>query len=75
MFRQSSAAPAKISDIPIHPLLKNQAQNEHQNNNFHPVLVILSGFYVFSHVILCVTPSNSEKIPGKYRVGVLSCGI
>ena len=52
-----------MSDIPIHPLLKNHAQNEHQNNNFHPVLVILTGFYVFSHVILWVTLC---------RIGVLS---
>ena len=28
MFRQSSAGPAKMSDIPIHPLLNNHAQNE-----------------------------------------------
>ena len=29
MFRQSSVVSAKMSDIPIHPLLKNRAQNEH----------------------------------------------
>ena len=29
MFRQSSAAAAKMSDIPMHPLLKNLAQNEY----------------------------------------------
>ena len=29
MFRQSSAGPVKMSDIPIHPLLNNHAQNEH----------------------------------------------
>ena len=52
ILRQSLAAPAKISNIPIHPLLENHAQNEHENHNFHHVLVILTGFYVFSHVIL-----------------------
>ena len=29
MIRQSSAVLAKMSDFPIHPLLKNHAQNEH----------------------------------------------
>ena len=48
---------------------------EHYNNNFHHVLVILTSFYVFSHVIICVTLGNSEKIPEKCRVGVLSRGI
>ena len=72
IFRQSSAAPAKMSEIPIHPLLKNYVQNEHLNTNFHHVVVILTGLCMFSHVILWVTPGNSEKIPEKCRVGVLS---
>ena len=29
MFRQSSAAPAKMRNIPIRSLLKNHAENEH----------------------------------------------
>ena len=32
----------------------------------------MTGFGVFSHVILWVTPENSEKCPEKCRVGVLS---
>ena len=50
MFRQSPAASAKMSNIPIHPL-KNDAQNDDLKNFYH-VLVILTCFYVFSHVIL-----------------------
>ena len=70
MFCQSSAASAKMSNIPIHPL-KNDAQNDDLKNFYH-VLVILTCFYVFSHVILWVTPGNIEKFPEKCGVGVLS---
>ena len=60
MFCQSSVAPAKISNIPIHPSLKKHAQNVHKEI-FYLVLVYLTSSLVFSHVNLQVTTGHREK--------------
>ena len=62
MFLQSSAVPTKISEIHILPLLKNHVQNEHWNKNFPHILAILTGFYMFSCVILWVTRFFYKKL-------------
>ena len=54
---------------------KKHTQNEHWNNSFHHVLLILTGFYVFSFCFLFsffwVTTGNKKKILEKCSVGIL----
>ena len=55
IFRQSSTVHTKMRDLPVHPCIKNRAQNEYQNKNFHHILVNLTVFFVFSCNLMSYT--------------------